>query len=496
MKKFLALMLMAALALGLLTSAGVAEGASSAITVVLSEVGNNLDPIIANFIDTSTMTGHIYDNLLHVDTEFSFIPGVASAWNQPDSTTVELTMGEGFVFHDGEALEMEDFMYALERLENIAEMASVWTQIESISADGNVMTIKIKEPNNSFMRSLAEIPVLNKSYCESAGEGYANAPIGTGPYKVANYIPGERLVLEAWADYPFEKAIIPQITFIGISENAAKYMAIEAGDAQLSQVSYADFQRAQGNDKINTFEGPTTSTSFVSMNVTTAPFDDVNVRLAMAYAYNKEGYKNLAAYSTFSIDSMFLLDSEYYHSSEYAISYNPEKAKELLEAAGYDENNPLGFVVAGYGGENPIMQAYQADLMAIGVNVELENYEFGTFLNLMMNQEYQMLTGSWGNVVGDPLSSAACYWTGSYGSQNISFFENARCDELYNLALVSTDQSEILAACMEIQDIAWQQAPIFPTFGRYQSFAFDKDLTDMIISPSGIISFRTATYAK
>ena len=496
MKRFLALVLTVILSMGLFATAGIAEGDSSPITMVLSEVGNNLDPIIANYIDTSTMMQHIYDNILHVDTDFNLIPGIVSAWNQPDGTTIELTMGEGFVFHNGEPLEMEDLMYALERAEHVAEMAATWEKIESLTSEGNVMTIKLKQPDNGFLRGLAELPVMNKSYCQSMGEGYANAPVGTGPYKVAQYVPGDRLVLEAWADYPFEKAIIPQITFIGITESAAKYMAVEAGDAQFSQISYADFNRAQSNDKIATFEGPTTSTSFVSMNVTAAPFDDVNVRQAMAYAYNKEGYKNLATYNMFSIDSMFLLDSAYYSSSEYAITYNPEKAKELLEAAGYNESTPLSFVVAGYGGENPMMLAYQADLMAIGVNVTLENYEFGTFLNLMMNQEYQMLTGSWGNTVGDPLSSAASYWSESFGSMNISFFVSERCDELYNTALVSVDEAEIQAACAEIQDIAWQEVPIIPTYGRYQSFAYDKDLTGMVISPSGIISFRTASYVK
>jgi peptide/nickel transport system substrate-binding protein len=392
-------------------------------------------------------------------------------------------------------MEIEDLVYSLERFENIPEMAEVWEQIDSITSNGNVMTVKLKNANNSFMRELAEIPVLNKSYCESVGDRYANEPVGTGPYKLAEYVPGERVVLEAWADYPFEKAKIAKITYKGISEASARYMAVEAGDAQFSPVAYADYQRAESNEKIATFEGPTTSTSFVSMNTTAAPFDNTDVRLAMAYAYNKEGYKDLATTNNFTIDSMFIDGSEYYYSSDYAISYDLGKAKELLEKAGYNESNPLEFIVALYGGDNPIMQAYQADLISIGVNVTLENYEFGTFLNLMMNQEYQMLIGSWGNVTGDPLSSAACYWSGSFGSMNIAFYQNDRCDELYETALVSTDKNEILECCKELQDIAWQEVPIFPTYGRYQNFAYDKNLSDMVISPSGIISFRTAVYA-
>lgn len=512
MKRSLAILLSVVMALALFSGCGdksastggsgsaeQSEGGSAAggeITVVLTEVGNNLDPSVANYTDTSSIMSHVYDNILQVDTQFELIPGVAASWEQPDGQTIKLTMGEGYVFHNGEAMEIEDLEYALGRFENIPEMAATWEQIESLSTEGNVLTINLKEPNNSFLRKMAEIPVMDKSYCESAGESYANAPIGTGPYKVAEYVPGEKVVLEAWGDYPFEKASISKVTYKGISETSAKYMAVEAGDAQFSSISYSDYQRAQENDSIETYEGPSTTTGFVCMNTAIAPFDNMNIRQAMAYAYNKEGYLPLSANHNYIIDSMFVEDTAYYHSSEYAIGYDLEKAKGLLAAEGYSVDNPLEFVVAGYGGDDPVMQAYQADLASIGVNVTLENYEFGTFLNLMMNKEYQMLTGNWGSVTGDPLSAAESYWTGSYGEMNIAFYDNPVCDELYMTARTSTDESEIMESCRQLQDIAWQDVPLFPTFSRYVNYAYDPDLKNILIHPSGIISFRTATYSK
>ncbi|MDR0999575.1 MAG: ABC transporter substrate-binding protein [Clostridiales bacterium] len=495
MKRTLAIISAFVIGLTLLAGCGQKAGAGE-ITVVLSEVGNNLDPSIANYTDTSSIMSHVYDNIINVDSKFELIAGAAASWEQPDSVTIELTMGEGFVFHNGEPMEIEDLEYALGRLENVPEMASTWGKIESLSSNGNVVTITLKEPDNSFLRGLSAIPVLDKSYCESAGEAYANTPIGTGPYKVAEYVPGERVVLQAWDEYPFEKAGIGKLTYKGISETAAKYMAVEAGDAQFSGISYSDYQRAQSNSAISTYEGPSTRTAFVCMNTSAAPFDNVNVRMAMALAYNKEGYMALSANNDFVIDSMFTPGTVYHNSSQYAINYDLDKARELLTAEGYDESNPLEFIVAGYSGDDPVMQAYQADLASIGVKVTLENYEFGTFLNLMMNQEYQMLTGSWSEVTGDPLSAAACYWTGSYGEMNIAFYDNPKCDELYETAKTSADEAEIIACCRELQDIAWQEVPLFPTYGRYADYAYDTALTGVDIHPSGIISFRAAKYSK
>ena len=465
--------------------------ATKAITVALSSVGNNLDPSVANQMDIGTIMGHVYDNLIECDENFALQPGVAASWEQTDELTYVFTIGEGFVFHNGEELEMEDVLYSITRLENIAQTASLYAKMDSVSIEDNKLIITTKEADTGFIRELSEVPVVNKSYCEEAGEAYANAPVGTGPYTVADYTPGEKVVLSAWADYPGGKAAIDTITFQAIEDTATRFMAVEAGDAHFSAVASTDYERAQGNEALTFYEGDTTTTAFVSMNTQAAPFDDVRVRQAMAYAYNTEGYLAVKGTNFYTIDSMFPNMTEYYNASEYAIKYDLEKAKALLEEAGYNESNPLTFTIALYN-DDPVMQAYQADLQKIGVNVTMEVQEFGVFLDNMANMNFQMLTGSWGDTTGNPLTAAECYWSGSFGSQNISFYENARCDELYDIAKTSADSAEVVSACQEIQDIAWQDCPMFPTFGRTEGYAYAKELTGVVIYPSGTLSFRNA----
>lgn len=473
-------------------AAGSAEG-GSAITVALSTVANNLDPAFVNHIDCSIMMGHVYDNLIECDENFALQPGVASSWEQPDELTYVFTIGEGFKFHNGADLTMDDVVYSIERLANVAQMASTYEKIESVTTEGNTLTIKVKEANTGFIRELTEVTIMNKAYCEEVGEAYANAPIGTGPYTVSSYTPGETVVLSAWADYPGGKAAIDTITFIAIEDTATRFMAVEAGDADLSSVASTDYDRAKGNDKLVFTEINATYTGFVAMNTQAAPFDNADVRLAMAYAHNTEGYLAVKGTNYFAIDSMFPNMTEYYNSSEYAVKYDLEKAKALLEKAGYNESNPLTFTIALYN-DDPVMQAFQADLQKIGVNVTMEVQEFGVFLDNMANQNFQMLTGGWGDNTGNPLTAAECYWSGSFGSQNISFFESARCDELYNLAKTSADSAEVIAACHEIQDIAWQECPMFPAFGRTEGYAYTKGLEGVVLYPSGNISFRNATF--
>ena len=151
---------------------------------------------------------HVYDNLLNCNLDFSLQPGVIASWEQPDELTYKLTVGDGFMFQNGEPLEVEDVVYSLTRLENVSQTADLYAQIDSVSAEGNVVTIVLKEANSGFIRDLVEVPVLNKSYCEEVGDAYANAPIGTGPYVMTEFVPGEKAVLTAWADYPGQKASI------------------------------------------------------------------------------------------------------------------------------------------------------------------------------------------------------------------------------------------------------------------------------------------------
>lgn len=381
-----------------------AAPSASAITVVLSDVGNNMDPSVANAINTFTIMSHVYDNLLNCNLDFSLQPGVIASWEQPDELTYKLTVGDGFMFQNGEPLEGEDVVYSLTRLENVSQTADLYAQIDSVSAEGNVVTIVLKEANSGFIRDLVEVPVLNKSYCEEVGDAYANAPIGTGPYVMSEFVPGEKAVLTAWADYPGQKASIETITFKAIAEPSAAYIAVEAGDADFTEIDATDYARAEANDNLVFYTGDTTYTAFVAMNTQEPPFDNVNVRKAMAYAYNKEGYLNVKGENYHTIDSMFPMMSEYYYASDDAITYDLEKAKELLAAEGYDESNPLTFEIIGYSNNDVVMQAYQADLKSIGVNVELVTQEFGVFLENMVGMNFQMLTGGWGDIaIAGPL---------------------------------------------------------------------------------------------
>jgi len=75
---------------------------------------------------------------------------------------------------------------------------------------------------------------------------------------------------------------------------------------------------------------------------------------------------------------------------------------------------------------------------------------------------------------------------------NISFYTNAECDELYNKLKASKDEAEMQEICKRLQDISWEEVPLFPTYTKISTFAYNKALTDVAVYSSGIVSFRHA----
>lgn len=476
----------------LLTISTAAAQGSNSLMVAVTSIGNTLDVPVANFTNVSVAMSHVYDRIINFDENFEFVPGVAESWEFTDPTTFTFTVGDGFVFHNGDILGPEDVVFSIERLRDIPRLSSLMANIASVEITGeNEITISLVEQNSSTIRELLpEALVYNQAYSTS-GADYANEPIGTGPYVVTNFVPGDRVVLAAWSDYPGGAPAIDSITFRGIEENANRYIAVETGEAQFATISYHDLARAESNDNLNVLEQTTTNTAFISMNTQAAPFDNVNVRRAMAHAVDKEGLAVIQGGSTV-IDSMTPSMFVTYYASPDLPEFDLEQARSLLEAEGYGLSNPLSFEAWIYGGNSSVMEAYQALLSSIGVNMSIRNLEFGVFLEGMARGEYQMLSGSWNNVTGDPLTALENYWSGSHGSQNISFFTDDRADELYDLAKATVDEAAIIAAAREVQEIAAAAMPIIPTYSTLAIYAFDTRLVGVESYPSSLYSFRNA----
>lgn len=496
MKKVVSLIMAAALILsGCAKQAGpeaapgaVPAGDNKAITIRLVSIPNTLDCYAAGTIDCEEISKLLYDLVLTPDPQTGApLPGVVTEWETPDDLTVILTIGDGYVFQNGDKLLPEDIIYSIEQNRDHSLGGHAFSSIKDMTAQGeNQVVINLETPFVDVVTALTTVYLYDKSYCEAAGDDWANNPVGTGPYKLKEYVPGGKIVLEAWEDYPFEKCYMDTYTFLSMEEDSAAYIAMEAGDVDATAISVADYDRAKENPAVTLYEGETITQYQVWMNVSKPPFDNLNLRKAMAYAYNTEGFLALNKGMSKS-DSFVPKQAEFYYSAPNAITYDLDKARELLEAEGYSTANPLKIELITYAGEKTrqAYEAYQLELKQIGIEMEITTMEFGAYLDKMYKGEFEVISDDW-SIPLFLMNYMAMLYSGSQGDYNGTFFEDARCDELYQIAAGSSTNPQIgLDAARELQEIAWDQVPFIPTFSPRVFFVADSDIKGVELQNNG-----------
>lgn len=496
MKRLVSIIMAAALALGGCAgpSSGPATGKSAdkgdgkSITIRLVSIPNTLDCYAAGTVDCEEISKLIYDLVLIPDPQTGAPqPGVVTKWETPDALTVILTMGDGCVFQNGDKLLPEDIIYSIEQNRAHSLGGQAFSCIKDMTAEGDhKIVIHLDTPFVDVVPALTTVYVFDKSYCEAAGDDWANKPVGTGPYKLKDYIPGAKVVLEAWDNYPSEKCFMNEYTFLCMEEDSAAYIALESGDVNATAISIADYDRAKENPSFSVYEADTITLYQVWMNVSKPPFDNLNLRRAMAYAYNKDGFMALDK-SMVEADSFVPTQADFYYSAPNVIPYDLDKARELVEAEGYSVSNPLKIELTTYAGEKTrqMYEAYQLELKQIGIDMEITTMEFGAYLDKMQKGEYQVISNDW-SIPLLLMNYMAMMYTGSQGNYNGTFFSDPRCDELYHIAAGSaTDPQVGLDAAKELQTIAWDQVPFIPTFAHKVYFVADKDIKGVELQSNG-----------
>lgn len=499
-KRIMALILALAMALCLVACGNGSKGnddesgAKSEIVAALSSVPNNLD--ISSTMGTAllSITPHVYNFLLGLDENYNFTPGIATSWQKVDDLTWTFEIGEGYVFSNGEALEMDDIIYSVERLRDCASMNSYMSNIESVSYEGRTLTVKMVEPNNLTIRNIFPTlcPILNKSYCEEHGDSaILQAECGTGAYKITEYVPGEKVVLEVREDYPFEKPKIPKITFTQIAEQANRYIALETGEVQFAtELAYTDFTRAQENSALNAFSMPASGLTFMVLNTTKAPFDDVNARLAVAYAMDRDTWCTV----TEGVTPLYTVVSAAFPDCSQKPSgmpeYNLEKAKEYLSKAGYSESNPLKFDLTIYQNQSAA-ESFQATLKSIGIDCSIVQQERNTVISELRNGNQQMTLLTLYSVAGSPLFEAGAYRNGDM--RNFALFQNDELNGYINSALSAASDEEMNEWINKANTASTSLMPYIPIANQVLYTAMDASLNGVMVRPDSSFSFLNAS---
>lgn len=298
----------------------------------------------------------IYDKLIRLSPEIEPVPWAASEWDIVSDTEIDVVLREGMTFHDGEPVTVEDvkFSYELFINEKVEYFASFLAPIDTVEITGdNTVRFTLKYPYAPFiMNTLAQIPILPKHVWENIENpaNYDNLDaIGSGPFKMVRFQTGEELVVERFDDY-FDPPIIDGYIFQIFASPEGVLSALELGT--IDMVSYdlvpAHTEQIENNeggkyDHLELTEAQDTGFFYLGLNLEKPPFNNKAFRVALAHLvdYDLALDVHLNGYGARGGGGLVIVAAnEFWHNPEVPIydTYDPERAREILEEAGFTWN--------------------------------------------------------------------------------------------------------------------------------------------------------------
>lgn len=427
----------------------------------------SMDPRVSIAQSGFAMLRHAFEPLVFRASDMSLVPVLAESWSRPDPLTWQFNLRKGVKFHNGEDFDAEAVKYTIESYMNPdnawvnTQFAGYISVIEGVEVkDPHTVLLHTSKPSNALVNNLALIAMLPKEHGAASGELFTNAPIGTGPWRIIEYTPNSRMLLEKFDGYWGQKPKIDKIEFRILPENATRVAALESGELHLINNLPTDtLSRIESNPDLQVLSTSSNRVIHVGLEFNRPPFDDVRVRQAMNYATDKQAIVEdlLGGYPDIATGPMHPSVAGF-PSGLTPYDYNPEKAKQLLEEAGYGDGITVkfGYPTGRYLMDKQVGEAIIGQWEQIGITIEPETAEWGTFFNNRATLlKYDAWLYGFGAVTSNP--DYALQWFGR-GRKWGGDYENPAVDELLSKADAEVDQAKAIAMYEEACRIIWDEA--------------------------------------
>jgi len=338
---------------------------------------STLDPQYNVATISAVVFANIYEPLVYYQGN-KFVPSLATKWEtSADGLTYTFTLKKGVKWQNGETFKADDVVYTIERAKKSPYMLSAVEDIDkAVAVDESTVQIKLKRQFVPFLINVAnDFMILNRKAGEQYGENLKSNPVGTGPYKLKSRLEGDSIVLERYDGWHGGAVPVKTGTFKVISEATSAVVALEAGTLDLVN-STPPIARAsiKKNTKLTLAEVPTLTSQYLPMQLTKAPFNDVNFRLAINYAIDRKKIIDVAYEGGATIATSVWPPATVGFSPKItAFEYSPAKAKEYLAKSSY-KGKAIEYSI-GYEGARKQAVLIQEDLRAVGITMNIKLFE-------------------------------------------------------------------------------------------------------------------------
>jgi oligopeptide transport system substrate-binding protein len=500
------------------TSAAETPKRGGSLTLAYQSEPTTLDPAIAwNIIDWQ-IEHEVFENLYRYAPKTSNLePAMAASMpqitNGGKTYIIKLKPGIKFQPPVNREVTAQDFKYSFERMMKLPLAPATYFYTGVVGAteyqqgkaahvsgykalDKYTIEIDLKAPDLSFLKALTMefTDPVPKEWVEKWGNKQVGRhPLGTGPFMFASWTPGQLIVLKRNPNYRVQgKPYLDELRFALSYSPETAFLKLQRGEVDIlgDELPAPDVPRmmADPNWKNNVYSMNKIAIHYLYMNVQFKPFDNLKVRQALSWAIDRDKQVKLLGGQAKPLYQVYPPGMPGYQPDKRWYGYDPTKAKQLLAEAGY----PNGFSTTLYTDNvdpNPkLMQAVQADLAAIGVNVEIKTVSNDTFYTLSATP-HKTPCGSylWSMDFPDPVDWIIPIFSKSNaveGGMNCSYWWSPTLEKMLSEAQAMTDEQQRIAKFDEMQAYIMSQAPYVTLWSPVMTTMCSKNVGGFYLDPN------------
>ena len=449
---------------------------------------DTLDPQKTSGTLTFQTVKSIYDTLAEPDENGVIVPALAESWDvSADSKTWTFHLRKGVKFHNGDAFTSADVKASFERILDEATGSPHKKEmgiIESIDTpDDMTVVFNLSGPHAPFLASLASGwgAILPKSLIDS-GHDFDSLPVGTGPFKLQEWIRDSKVVLVKNEDYWMQG--LPKLNQVNLNiipESSIQVQGLIAGQIDIVFIIDSDdIPLLESSPDVTLDENLTSLILVMPINTSVAPLDDLRVRQAINYAIDKQQILDIAYGGGEPIGTFMDRGNAFYKDFTSLYPYDPDKARALLKEAGVGDDVELTmYLPQNYALHVKAGEMYQEMLSKVGLNVKIQLIDWSTWISDVYRASKFDLTviGHTGKL--DPDGTLGGYGEGRY----VQWF-NDEAASLIKEAAATIGFEERKALYDQVLEIMAKEVPFVYLGSSYRTTGLRNDVTGFRVTPN------------
>ena len=485
-----------------------------------------IDPAQAYEFTSGELVTQVYDRLVQYDAEDTTVlaPALATEWEiDPEAKEIVFTLRDDATFHSGNPVRAEDVVYSFERVVELnLTPAFILTQLgwtpenvlDMVTADGSTVTVRYEgDFSPAFvMNVLAARPasvvdrelVMEHEVDGDMGNAWLNQnSAGSGPFVLDTYRPAEIIRLTAFDDYYKEGPFLDQVIIRHVAEAATQQLLLQQGDVDMARNLTPEQIASLPEEGFEVGVYPQATVHFLSFNLKTPELDNEALWEASRYLIDYEGMAGSILDGQMDVHQAFWPKGFPGSYDETPYSYDPERAREILEEAGVELPIQVQLDIINAEPFTDMAQSIQASFAEAGIDFDIFPATTAAFITKYRERGHEAAMLYWGPDFMDPHSNAKAF---AYNADNsddgyaaTTTWRNAwavpeELNEMTRAALAEADPEAREDMYVELQEIVQETAPFVIMFQGTAQVAMDEDVEGYVHGASSdMVFYRLVT---